>query len=175
MNWGEYIVITDINTKYRICWGPISPIWEKTWSILSFCFILAIWDRRFWVKKLSIVFSRPRSSFASVTSMFQKSKHNRYLSHFAATCKTNCLFFQSFTGLVHEYNVLDLVRINVEQTYIVKYHESRCLSHFFLVCKTSCFKVNSAKVAWEAVNLWHFTDTYWDQSYILESVVSIRK
>ena len=96
MNWGEYIVITDINTKYRICWGPISPIWEKTWSILSFCFILAILDRRFWVKKLSIVFSRPRSSFASVTSMFQKSKHNRYLSHFAATCKTNCLFFQSF-------------------------------------------------------------------------------
>ena len=92
-----------------------------------------------------------------------------------STCKTNCLFFQSFTGLVHEYNVLDLVRINVEQTYIVKYHESRCLSHFFLVCKTSCFKVNSAKVAWEAVNLWHFADTYWDQSYILESVVSIRK
>ena len=177
MNWGEYIVITDINTKYRICWGPISPIWEKTWSILSFCFILAIWDRRFWVKKNCQSSSRGHVQVLPQWRQCFKSQNTTGIYHTSrlSTCKTNCLFFQSFTGLVHEYNVLDLVRINVEQTYIVKYHESRCLSHFFLVCKTSCFKVNSAKVAWEAVNLWHFADTYWDQSYILESVVSIRK
>ena len=109
MNWGEYIVITDINTKYRICWGPISPIWEKTWSILSFCFILAIWDHRFCVEKLSIVFSRPRLSYikfclSDVTSMFQKSKHNRYQWHFATTYMKNCLFF-NLSGVQFAWSV----------------------------------------------------------------------